>query len=127
MASRFARALFSCSTLQQARNLLKIDSVWEKGSDVASAATITLGNSGYYHITGTTTITDIDFNVPRDGRWTILVFDDALQLTHNATTLVLPTGANITTAAGDSCCVVQDSGDNVKVVWYMRAAGTALA
>lgn len=101
--------------------------LWEKGSDVASAGTLTLGEGGYFHVTGTTTITDIDFGTAKDGRKAILVFDGALTLTHNSTTLVCPTGASITTAAGDTCLVVQDSSDNVKIAWYQRADGKALA
>lgn len=96
--------------------------LWEKGADVASAGTLSLGEGGYFHVTGTTTITDIDFATPKDGRWAILVFDGVLTLTHHATTLILPGAANIATAAGDACLVVQDNSDNVKVVWYHRAA-----
>lgn len=101
--------------------------LWEKGADIASAGTISIGEGGYFHVTGTTTITDIDWATAKDGRAAILVFDGTLTLTHNATTLILPTGASITTAAGDTCCVVQDNADNVKVVWYQRASGAALA
>ena len=100
--------------------------IWEMGSDIASATTISIGEGGYFHVTGTTTITDIDFGTAKDGRKAILVFDGALTLTHNSTTLVCPTGASITTAAGDTCLVVQDSSDNIKVAWYQRADGTAL-
>ena len=96
--------------------------LWEKGGDVESGGTISLGEGGYFHVTGTTTITDIDFATAKDGRWAVLVFDGVLTLTHHATTLVLPGAANITTAAGDVCLVVQDSVDNVKVAWYTRAA-----
>jgi len=103
-----------------------VAALWEKGSDVASAGTITLGEGSYFHITGTTTITNIDFATAKDGRTAILVFDGALTLTHNATTLKLPGGANITTAANDRCCVVQDATDNVYVAWYQKADGTAL-
>jgi len=104
-----------------------IAALWEKGSDVASAATISLGEGGFFHITGTTTITDIDFATDKSGRHAILVFDGALTLTHNATTLILPGGANITTAAGDACLVVSEDGsDNVRVVWYQRASGKSV-
>lgn len=103
-----------------------IAALWEKGSDIASASTISIGEGGYFHVTGTTTITDIDFATAKNGRWAMLVFDGALTLTHNATTLVLPGGANITTAAGDSCLVYQDNSDNVKVTAYQRADGTAI-
>jgi hypothetical protein len=101
-----------------------VAALWEKGSDVASASTISLGEGGYFHITGTTTITDIDFATAKNGRWAWLVFDGALTLTYNATTLMLPGGADITTAAGDTALVIQDSSDNVKVAVYQRAAST---
>ena len=100
--------------------------LWEKGSDIASAGTLTIGEGEYFHVTGTTTITDIDFGTAKDGRKAILVFDGALTLTHNATTLILPGGASITTAAGDSCMVVQDNADNVKVAWYQKASGAPI-
>lgn len=101
--------------------------LWEKGSNIASAGTISIGEGGYHHVTGTTTITDIDWATAKDGRWAWVVFDGALTLTHNATTLVLPTGANITTAAGDRALFIQDASDNVYCMVYQRADGTALA
>ena len=93
-----------------------------KGADVASASTIALGTGRFFHITGTTTITDIDFTDAVNGRWAVLEFDGALTLTHNATTLTLPGGANITTAAGDRAFIVQDSGDNMHVLFYQAYA-----
>lgn len=123
-----------CSTTEQltgtetakASNPDTVAALWEQGSDIASAATISIGEGGYFHVTGTTTITDIDFGTTKAGRAAKLVFDGALTLTHNATTLILPTGANITTAAGDTCLVVSEGGDNVRVTDYMRKDGTAL-
>lgn len=99
---------------------------WEKGSDIASASTISIGEGGYFHVTGTTTITDIDFATDKAGRCAWLIFDGALTLTHNATTLILQGGANITTAAGDACLVVSEDGsDNVRVPIYSRKSGVA--
>jgi len=100
--------------------------LWEKGADIASAATISLGEGGFYHVTGTTTITDIDWTTAKDGRGAWVVFDGILTLTYNATTLKLPGSANITTAAGDRAYFVQDSGDNVICLAYVRADGTAI-
>lgn len=100
--------------------------LWEKGSNVASAGTVSLGEGGFFHITGTTTITDIDWVTAKDGRPATVIFDGALTLTHNATTLKLPGGANITTAAGDRAIFIQDSGDNVICIAYVRADGTPL-
>lgn len=103
-----------------------IAALWEKGSDIASAGTISIGEGGYFHVTGTTTITDIDFGTDKAGRAVWLIFDGALTLTHNATTLILPGGANITTAAGDACLVVSEDGsDNVRVPIYSRKSGAA--
>ncbi|MBL8895091.1 MAG: hypothetical protein JNJ53_10845 [Rhizobiales bacterium] len=97
--------------------------LWEKGSNVASAATVSLGEGGFFHITGTTTITDIDFATAKDGRFAWVIFDGALTLTHNATTLILPGGANILTAPGDRALFIQDSSDNVYCITYIRATG----
>ena len=100
--------------------------LWEKGSDIASAGAVSFDEGGYVHITGTTTITDLDFTTAKDGRKIKVIFDGILTLTHNATTLKLPGNANITTAAGDRAEFVQDSSDNVICLWYTRADGTAV-
>lgn len=94
--------------------------LWEKGANVASAGTISLGEGYVFHITGTTTITDIDWATAKDGRCALLIFDGILTLTHNATTLLIPGNANITTAANDKTFVCQDAGDNVIVTNYQR-------
>lgn len=73
--------------------------------DVASSATCDIGasNSPFARITGTTTITSFgtNYNGPR-----YLRFASSLTLTHNATTLILPGGANITVSAGDTCMLI---------------------
>jgi hypothetical protein len=73
--------------------------------DVASASTCDIGaaNSHFVRITGTTGISSLgtNYNGPR-----FIRFAGALTLTHNASTLILPGGANITTAAGDTCTAV---------------------
>jgi hypothetical protein len=104
-----------------------IAALWEQGTTLSSASTLSFGEGGMFHVTGTTTVTDIDFATTKAGRSAIVVFEGALILTHNATTLILPTGANITTAAGDCCRVVSEGGDNVRVTSYMRASGAALS
>jgi len=103
-----------------------VAALWEKGSDVASAGTISLGEGGYFNITGTTTITDFDFATDKAGRKAWVKFAGALTLTHNASTLILPTGASIVTAAGDTACFVSEDTDIVRCVAYQRASGAAL-
>ena len=100
--------------------------LWEKGADIASAGTIAVGEGGLFHVTGTTTITDIDPATDKAGRAFKLVFDGILTLTHNASTLILPTGANITTAAGDVAEFVSEGSDAVRCTSYMRASGSPL-
>lgn len=93
-----------------------------KSPDVASASTtdIWAGAGNFCHVTGTTTITSLG-TAPQAGAHRIITFDGALTLTHNATSLILPGGANITTAAGDCAIVVAETTGNARVVHYMRA------
>lgn len=104
-----------------------VAALWEQGSDVASAATISLGEGGFFHVTGTTTITDIDFGTDKAGRAAWVMFSGALTLTHNSSTLILPTGANITTAAGDTACFVSEGSDVIRCLAYVRADGSVIS
>lgn len=104
-----------------------VAALWEQGSDVASAGTVSLGEGGYFVITGTTTITDIDFATDKAGRKAWVKFAGALTLTHNASTLILPGGASITTAAGDTACFVSEGSDVVRCVAYQKANGQAVS
>jgi hypothetical protein len=91
-------------------------------ADVASAATVDLGAqaSRSLRITGTTTITG--FGTAASGTRRKLRFAAALTLTHNATSLILPGAANITTAAGDTAEAVSLGSGNWVVVNFTRAA-----
>lgn len=97
-----------------------------KAADIASAATTNIGSAtgNLVHVTGTTTITALG-NV-QAGTARTVVFDDVLTLTHHATSLILPTGANITTAANDVAMFRSEGSGNWRCVGYMRADGTAL-
>lgn len=94
---------------------------------LASAATVNIGAAATYrvNITGTTTITAFDTvtaGIAREVR-----FDGVLTLTHNATSLILPGGANITTAAGDIAKFVSEGSGNWRCTKYQKADGTAIA
>ncbi|TVR06626.1 MAG: hypothetical protein EA385_15010 [Salinarimonadaceae bacterium] len=98
----------------------------EPRADIASATTTDIGaaSSGYLRVTGTTTITGLgtaDAGVERD-----TLFAGALTLTHNATSLILPGGANITTAAGDTALFRSEGTGNWRCVRYQRASGEAV-
>ncbi len=98
-----------------------------KGTAVASAATTDIGsaNSDYVEVSGTTTITSLGTTSARNHVW--VKFQGALTLTHNATSLVLPTGANITTAAGDVAEFVRSTGGNWQCLGYHPANGKPVA
>lgn len=98
---------------------------WAKGADVASAAALSIGADGnYFHVTGTTTITSIASK--QAGTLIALRFADALTFTHNATTLILPGAANITTAANDVALMVSEGSGNWRCVNYAKASGVAV-
>lgn len=90
---------------------------------IASASTCDIGGEvqGYLNVTGTTTITS--FGTVDAGTGKLLVFAGALTLTHNATSLILPGGANITTAAGDTALMVSEGSGNWRCVVYQTADG----
>lgn len=92
-----------------------------KGSDIASATTTDLGAvEGLMHdITGTTTITG--FGTVRAGIWKIIKFEGALTLTHNATSLILPSGSNITTADGDVGIFISEGSGNWRCLAWLPA------
>ena len=97
-----------------------------KGADVASANALAIlqdGNS--FNVTGTTTITSIS-TTGKVGTVIKLRFDDVLTLTHHATDLVLPTGANITTQVGDEAEFLEYASGDFRCTGYLRADGTAL-
>jgi hypothetical protein len=97
-----------------------------KGGDLASAGTVDLATATGFavDITGTTTITAL--GTVSAGRSFLLQFDGALTFTHNGTSLIIPGGANITTAAGDMCLVVSEGSGNWRVAWYQRASGKVI-
>lgn len=93
---------------------------------VASAATTAIGAAAAntVNISGAVTITAFD-SIPA-GALRQLVFAGALTLTHNATSLQLPSAANIVTAAGDVAEMLSLGSGNWKCVDYVRATGVPL-
>jgi hypothetical protein len=88
-------------------------------ADIASAATTDIGaqNTNFLRVTGNTTITSFgsNFKGPR-----FLVFEGAVTLT-NSSTLVLPGGANITTAAGDVLIAIPGATLGTADKWIVTA------
>lgn len=94
-----------------------------KGADIASATTTDIaGTSGFFNdITGTTTITGL--GTVATGIHKVIKFEGALTLTHNATSLILPGGASITTADGDIGWFISEGSGNWRCISYQRASG----
>lgn len=86
-------------------------------TDLSTVATIGVSISGTVTITGFGT----GANLLRIGK-----FAGILTLTHNASSLILPGGTNITTAAGDRFIALSDGSGNWTVVAYTKADGTAV-
>jgi hypothetical protein len=107
-----------------------LSAIWERGTDIASAATITIPSTGgtYYQITGTTNISGI--NSQRSGLKVLFRFNGALTLTNSAS-LALLGGANITVAAGDIAeftneSAVGTSGTTWRMTDFVKSDGSPL-
>lgn len=101
---------------------------WWGGSEtVSSAATVDLTDSKpYVRISGTTAITSLGSPL-MGGEVRIVNFLNTLTLTHGST-LLLPTGANISTAADDVAIFVSRGGaSGWRCISYLRASGVPLA
>jgi hypothetical protein len=94
-----------------------------KGADIASATTTDIGaaTGNYVDVTGTTTITGL--GTVQAGTKRTVRFTGALLLTYNATSLILPGAANITTAAGDVADFVSLGSGNWRCTAYTPIAG----
>ncbi len=121
-----AKALTDRASLADANNYSAAQNE-AKGADIASATTTDIGaaTGNYVVVTGTTTITGL--GTIQAGTRRIVKFAGILTLTYNATSLILPTSANITTAADDTAVFVSLGGGNWVCTNYQRKNGTALA
>lgn len=101
--------------------------IGSRGGAIASAATTAIGAPGtalYTTVTGTTAITSL--GTVGAGTLRIIEFTGALTLTHNATSLKLPGGANIVTAPGDVGFFLSLGSGNWKCLHFSRADGRAV-
>jgi hypothetical protein len=101
------------------------DNLSAHGSDIASASTVNLDTAtgDLIDVTGTTSVTAITLS---NGKTRTVRFTGALTLTNGAS-LVLPSGANITTAAGDFAIFRGYAAGVVRCVSYTKVDGTAVA
>lgn len=97
------------------------------GSDNTGGATITMGDGAYFKlITSTTAITGFVFTDDAVGREAWVEFNTVRVLTYNATSLITPGSANITTEVGDVALIRSLGSNNFRVMSYQRKSGKAL-
>lgn len=106
-----------------------IPSVSSPIETVASATTADLCGTGVLQainitISGTTTVTGLGTSCV-NGQIKVIEFQGILTLTNSAA-LILPSGANIATAAGDTMVAQYTSGTGWRVIVYQKASGAAL-
>jgi hypothetical protein len=81
--------------------------------------------SKFLVITGSTTITSLG-SEPNVIKFVRFSGSPAPLITHNATTLICPTGANIQAEQGDTFIVISDASGNARIYAYQKADGEAL-
>ncbi len=109
---------------QKDKNVME-EVIWEaKSNNLTAGATtdLSLANGNFVHITGTTTTIN-SFGICDAGSRFILVFKGVYTLDYDATQLILPGTANITTANNDCCMIVSEGSGNWRVVGYFPIAG----
>lgn len=108
--------------LRQIQATIRAD-LASKGNDIASAGTTDLGAvAGSFHdITGTTTITGLGSVSAGIHKW--LQFDSTVTLKYNASSLILPSSADITAQPGDTLYAVSLGSGNWIVPAYVPRSG----
>jgi len=101
---------------------------WNKGVDIASAATLVLGSDGNSFVVNGTT--DIDaISAKPIGTVIILDFDDVLSLNHDAVALILQGNVDMVTEAGNTVGLYSYDGTNWREIFrndgqQVRVSGT---
>ncbi len=97
-------------------------------TNLSSGTTTDLGTVGSHNvnITGVTTITSFGSSASTSFPIYRLTFAGILTLTYNATSLIIPGRANITTAANDTATVMYLGSGNWQVLDYSKATGVAI-
>lgn len=105
------------------RKMMAVTRNFAAEDTIASATTCDLGtkDATFLTITGTTTITGL--GTVSAGIYKFVKFSGALTLTHNATSLILLTGASRTTVAGDCALYKSEGSGNWREYFYSDQGG----
>ncbi len=96
-----------------------------KGSPVTAASTTSLSNAtgNFLHIVGTNGTQIDSFGTCSAGARFVLYFEISVILNHNATSLIIPGGNDITTTAGDAVMLISEGSGNWRVIGYFPGTG----
>jgi len=92
---------------------------------IPSAATVDIGAAGSNSITISGTATITSFGTAPDGYTRRITFSNALTLTYNSTSLILPGNFDIAVSAGDVAEFVSLGGGNWRCVNYLKRDGSS--
>ncbi|NDC94708.1 hypothetical protein EB077_05330 [bacterium] len=84
---------------------------------------LALASGNFVHITGSGSITITSFGTVPAGSRFILCFDIPVTLQYNATSLIIPGAANVTTSAGDCLMLISEGNGNWRVISYFPSSG----
>lgn len=109
------------ANLKSALNQTSVNSYGE--TTLASQTTVAIygANTPVIHVSGTNAISA--FDTAPAGVVRTVIFDGALTINYNATSMILPSSANLTTAIGDSLIFVSEGSGNWRCVSYQSANG----
>ena len=96
-----------------------------KGSPVTAASTTSLSSAtgNFLHIIGTNGTQIDSFGTCSAGARFVLYFEISVILNHNATSLIIPGGNDITTTAGDAVMLISEGSGNWRVIGYFPGTG----
>ncbi len=96
-----------------------------KGSPVTAASTTSLSNAtgNFLHIVGTNGTQIDSFGTCSAGARFVLYFEISVILNHNATSLIIPGGNDITTTAGDAVMLISEGSGNWRLISYFPGTG----
>jgi uncharacterized cupin superfamily protein len=114
-----------CYGYQKATGAQVVSGQLDAEATVVSATTCDIGAAASERVlvSGTTTITSLG---TKANKVRMVRFSGILTLTYNASSLILPSAASITTAAGDTAIFASDGSGNWRCYSYIRANGTSL-
>lgn len=117
-----SQGVYSDEVLNLTQWLLNQTNGIESAKTTVTGALALDTSSNVFAVSGAENLTSI---TGRTGGQVLLRFAEARTIVHNATSLILPGGANIAAAAGDIAIMAANAAGNWRCVGYQRSSGKA--